>query len=333
LANHPEIKKAALQAAEKWGTGSGGSRLLGGTQFPHVELENKLAAFHRAGRALLFNSGYTANFGILQAMGPAFDHILCDRFNHASIIDGLIQSRKPFTRYRHVDMEHLEEILMKQQQPARTLVVTETLFSMEGDFVPLNELSDLQKRYGFFLYLDEAHSTGGYPEFLRPVEKQGYNRTLVMGTFGKALGGFGAFAAGTSTLIEFLVNKCRSFIFTTALPASVTASALAALEVVHRERWRIDKIARLSETVRNMLTQKGFNIGQSTSHIIPVILGENQLTVDVSQYLFDQDIYALPVRPPTVPQGSARLRISLHCEMEDKELGRFVEKLEEAVNQ
>jgi 8-amino-7-oxononanoate synthase len=252
-----------------------------------------------------------ANSGMLQALSSGFQHIFCDRLNHASIIDGLLQGKTPFTRYRHLDLDHLESLLKKQNNPEHSMVVTETLFSMEGDFLPLEELLRLQEKYGFFLYLDEAHSVGGYPDYLKPLSKSDPDKFLIMGTFGKALGGFGAFVAGKGVYIDYFINKCRSFIFSTALPPAVIASALASIGILKQEKWRIKKIHSLTKTALELFQKQGFDTGQSSSHIIPIILGENEAALSVSQYMIDQGIFVLPVRPPAVPAGKARLRVEV----------------------
>jgi 8-amino-7-oxononanoate synthase len=320
LANHPELKRAAVSALREFGLGSGASRLLSGTCRLHPQLESTVADYHLADRALIFNSGYTANLGILSALAPAFSRILCDRLNHASILDGILLGKKPFTRYRHLDLNHLEHLLKKQGTPQKTLVVSETLFSMEGDFLALADILALQDKFGFFLYLDEAHSLGAYPEITKILESRGYGHTLLMGTFGKALGGFGAFVAGEKKTIEYLINKCRSFIFTTALPASVIAANLAAFGVLQRETWRVDALHQNSRRLGRSLKEAGFNIGNSASHIIPVILGDNKKALSVSRQLMETGIFAPAIRPPTVPPNSARLRLSLNSAFSEGDL-------------
>ncbi|MBF0432244.1 MAG: 8-amino-7-oxononanoate synthase [Fibrobacteria bacterium] len=331
LASHPLVKQAAAEAVLAWGAGSSGSRLLGGSLTYHKELEEKLAGLHRSERALLFNSGYAANTGILQTISSCFSQLFCDRLNHASIIDGMLLGKTAFTRYRHLDMNHLESLLKKQAAPEKCLVISETLFSMEGDFLPLEEMLVLQAKYHFYLYLDEAHSFGGYPDYLEPAIQQGYERMLVIGTFGKALGGFGAFAAGSHECIDFLVNTSRSFIFSTALPAAVIAGASAALDVCANEEWRVHRLHTLTSQSLDTFRENNFNTGASASHIIPVIIGGNEDTLRVAAYLQDNGMYALPIRYPTVPKGLSRLRLCLNCELASQELEPFFVALQEAL--
>jgi 8-amino-7-oxononanoate synthase len=335
LAGHAEVRRAAAEAALSYGTGSGGSRLLGGGLPLHAELETALCRFRPLGQALLFNTGYMANLGVIQAMAPVLGPIFSDKLNHASVTEALKSLPGNFHRYRHKDMDHLETLLKKHLVNTRAegqsgsqpkglpgLVCSETLFSMDGDFAPLQALLELQARYGFFLYLDEAHSTGCYHKLLDAAINAGIKdgRILIMGTFGKAFGGFGAYVAGSESAIEFLVNQSRSFIFSTALPPATVAGALAALKVAETESWRAEKLSSLAKYTRSCFKDRGLEIGLSESHIVPVIVGSNQDAVRLSEYLYHAGYHAPPVRHPTVPVGKARLRINLTCEMENLEM-------------
>jgi 8-amino-7-oxononanoate synthase len=334
LAGHPEIKRAAAEAALEFGAGAGGSRLLGGGLPLHRELEEAVARMRPLGKALLFNTGFMANLGVIQALGPVLGPVFSDKLNHASVAEALRGSPGSFHRYRHRDMTHLESLLAKHLGSAGPgLVCSETLFSMDGDFAPLADLLALQARYGFFLYLDEAHSTGCYPrlldEALRAATGKGIasGRILVMGTFGKAFGGFGAYVSGPAEAIDFLVNSARSFIFSTALPPAPVAAALAALRVAASESWRADKLAEISAGARKLFQARGLDIGSSESHIVPVIAGSNLRAVRLSEYLYHAGYHAPPVRHPTVPEGTARLRINLTCEMEPAEMEALADTL------
>lgn len=335
LAGHAEVRRAAAEAALSYGVGSGGSRLLGGGLPLHAELEAAICQFRPLGQALLFNTGFMANLGVIQTMAPVLGPIFSDKLNHASVAEALRLFPGNFHRFRHRDMDHLESLLKKyladgkakipsggQSQSLPGMVCSETLFSMDGDFAPLQALLDLQARYGFFLYLDEAHSTGCYPHLIDQVIQTGVNngRILVMGTFGKAFGGFGAYVAGSESAIEFLVNTARSFIFSTALPPATVAGALAALKVAEKESWRAEKLGALAKYTRSCFKDQGLDIGLSESHIVPVIVGSNQDAVRLSEYLYHAGYHAPPVRHPTVPVGKARLRINLTCEMENLEM-------------
>jgi 8-amino-7-oxononanoate synthase len=339
LANHPKVRQAAADAALAHGAGSGGSRLLGGGLPIHRELEEAVARLRPLGKALLFNTGFMANQGTLQALAPLVGPIYSDKLNHASVAEALRTIPGSYHRYRHGDMTHLESLLEKRLGAATGapgvrgpgLVISETLFSMDGDVAPLEALLALQARYGFLLYLDEAHSTGCRPDLFDRARRGSLTgRLLIMGTFGKAYGGFGAYLAGPDDVIEYLVNAARSFIFSTALPPAAAGAALAALEVAEAEPWRREKLADLAASARDRLRGRGFDLGRSESHIIPVMAGSNADAAAFSRALFREGFHAPPVRHPTVPEGTARLRLSLTSGMEDGEMEALADALERA---
>ena len=364
LANHPEIKKAAAEAALNFGTSAGGSRLLGGGLSLHSELEEAISAYRPLGKALLFNTGFMANSGALPALAALLGPIYSDKLNHASLVDGMLMSKGAgeFHRYRHGDMDHLELLLKShskiggevgknssenftgKEKPG--IVCTETLFSMDGDFAPLQKLLELQSRYGFFLYLDEAHSTGGYPDLLkvciesalRPNSKSEAvkgssdtntnpyaDRLILMGTFGKAFGSFGAYLSASESAIDYLVNTARSFIFSTALPPSTVAANLAALQIVQKETWRSEKLQVAGYEARKQFKANGLDIGCSESHIVPVLVGSNANAIKLSEALYHAGYHAPAIRYPTVPEGKARLRINMTAEMEISEIHSLAE--------
>jgi 8-amino-7-oxononanoate synthase len=350
LADHPAVKQAAADAALKYGTGAAGSRLLGGGLRIHAELEAAVTAMRPLGKSLLFNTGFMANLGVLQALAPVLGPIFSDKLNHASVAEALRALPRSIHRYRHGDMAHLESLLSEHLgrgtgaasepdgMPLPGLVCSETLFSMDGDFAPLGDLLALQKKYGFYLYLDEAHSAGCYPDFVGAALAAGMEtgRILIMGTFGKAYGGFGAYVAGPAQAIDFLVNAARSFIFSTALPPAVAAAALSAVRVAEAEPWRREKLAGNAAYARSLFRERGFEIGASASHIVPVIAGSNRAAVRLSVALFHAGYHAPPVRHPTVPEGTARLRINLTCDLSRGEISSLADALsaalEESVN-
>ena len=339
LAGHAEVRRAAAEAALSLGAGSGGSRLLGGGLPLHRKLEESVTALRPLGKALLFNTGFMANLGVIQALAPVLGTIYSDKLNHASIAEGLRQSAGTFHRYRHRDMTHLESLLVQHQGQGGSgdkpgLVCSETLFSMDGDFAPLRDLLALQARFGFYLYLDEAHSTGCYPDLLDEAIRAGVasQRVLIMGTFGKAFGGFGAYVAGPDETIEYLLNTARTFIFSTALPPAPVAAALAALKVAQAEPWRAEKLAVLSSSTREMFHARKLNTGTSESHIIPVLTGSNAAAMRLSEYLLQAGYHAPAVRPPTIPAGTARLRINLTCEMELSEMEALADVLAQGMH-
>lgn len=343
LADHPVVKAAAAEAALAHGAGAGGSRLLGGGLPIHLDLERAVEAMRPLGKALLFNTGFMANLGALEALAPLAGPVFSDKLNHASVAEALRLMPGNFHRYRHADMTHLESLLERTLGPGAQagdaaapasrpgLVVSETLFSMDGDLAPLEGLLALQARYGFFLYLDEAHSTGCRPDLLEHAMRRALpGRLIAMGTFGKAYGGFGAYLAGPAPVIDWLINAARSFIFSTALPPSAAGAALAALQVAEREPWRREKLEDLAGTAREAFRRRGFDIGSSGSHIVPVIAGSNAAAVALSEALFREGYHAPPVRHPTVPEGSARLRINLTSELDESELEELAAALERA---
>ncbi len=323
LAQHPALAEAAAVAARQDGVGAGGARLLGGTTPWHVALEEKLRSYRPLGNTLLFNTGFMANLGLMQALGSLLGPIFSDHANHASVMDGLVfsnaglskplkgrkESAQGFHRYRHADMNHLEALL-RSHGGENSLVVSETLFSMDGDLAPLDDLFALQDRHGFWLYLDEAHSTLCMPGMLES-RLQGRERLIIMGTFGKAFGGFGAYVAAPAEVIAYIVNACRTFLFSTALPPPVLAAAAVAMDVAAAEPERAETLSLRAKTLREGLIQEGFHLGSSQSHIIPVLVGSSEAALAWSASLRNQGVHAPAIRPPTVPTGASRLRLSL----------------------
>ncbi|HKP95090.1 MAG TPA: aminotransferase class I/II-fold pyridoxal phosphate-dependent enzyme [Fibrobacteria bacterium] len=347
LADHPLVKQAGADALLRYGAGAGGSRLLGGGLALHRELESAVADMRPLGKALLFNTGFMANLGVLQALAPLLGPVYSDKLNHASVAEALRARPNAFHRYRHRDLAHLESLLAAHADPgargaetasgsvavsAPGLVCSETLFSMDGDFAPLEGLLALQERFGFYLYLDEAHSTGCCPETVSRALAAGAasGKVLIMGTFGKAYGGFGAYVAGPAQAIDYLVNAARSFIFSTALPPAAAAAALAALKVAESEPWRREKLAATAAFARGLFRGRGFDIGASESHIVPVLAGSDRAAVRLSEALFHAGYHAPPVRHPTVPQGKARLRINLTCEISPADVAALADALSAA---
>ncbi|MEW5804788.1 MAG: 8-amino-7-oxononanoate synthase [bacterium] len=315
LASSGFLKQAAMQALTEFGTGAGASRLISGNLTLHDELEKKMADFKKTESALIFNCGYMANCGLLAALCQREDVIFSDRFNHASIVDGILLSRARLARYAHKDMDGLRRLLIRHQSSrGKRLIVTDSVFSMDGDLAPLREIAALAREFDASVMVDEAHAAGvlgdngrGAVELLN-LEGE---IDIQMGTLGKALGGFGAYVAGDSLLIDFLINRARSFIFTTALPPAVIATALRALDIVQNRPDLRDTLLGQAGWFRKELKDAGFNTLDSETHIIPILVGENEQAIQFSQNLLDKGIYAPAVRPPTVPRGTARLRISL----------------------
>ena len=313
LANHPLLKHAAQQAIEQYGCGSGASRLISGSMAVHHELEHRLARLKKAEAALVFPTGYHANIGVLAAlMGPG-DTILSDSLNHASIVDGCRLSRADIRIYRHADTAHLNELLNACPPAGQRLIVTDSVFSMDGDLAPLAEITALARQYDAWVMVDEAHATGVFgPHGGGLVEELGLTEQvdIQMGTLGKALGCVGAFVAGSHELIDWLVNRARSFIYTTAIPPAVAASVLAALDIVEQEPGRRQQLWDNTQLLSDGLRSLGYTLGATRSQILPVIIGEADETMLVAQAILRHGVFAHGIRPPTVPEGSSRIRVT-----------------------
>jgi 8-amino-7-oxononanoate synthase len=313
LAEHPAVREAGVQALEQYGCGAGASRSISGTMELHRELEERLARFKGCEAALLFSSGYMANMGLLTTLVEEGDVIVSDEFNHASIVDGCRLSRAEVWVYRHRAMDHLEALLRKSS-PRRRIIVTDGIFSMEGDIAPLPEIRELANHYDALVMVDDAHATGVLGQGGRgTAEHFGMTGSIEiqMGTLGKALGGFGAYVAGTKDLIDYLINRCRTFIYTTALPPAVAAMALAALDIVEQEPQRRQSLWDNTDYFRTGLQKMGFDTGMSETPICPVLIGENALTMEADRRLMEHGVFVQGLRPPTVPAQGARLRAAL----------------------
>ena len=331
IANHPDLAAAAKEAIDRYGCGSGASRLISGNMTPHEELEAKLADFKGTEAALVFNSGFQANTGILSTLAGEGDAIFSDELNHASIIDGCRLSRAKTIVYAHCNLERLEDGLRAATQYRRKLIVTESIFSMDGDEAPLAEIVELAERYGAAVMVDEAHATGLFGATgAGVVAKLGLgDRVLVqMGTLGKALGGFGAYVAGSVAVRELLINRCRSFIFTTSLPPAVMAMAIAAIDVVRREPQRRDALWKNCRRLTTGLRALGFPV-ESTSPIVPVIIGDAGRCMRFSERLLERGVFAQGIRPPTVPSGTSRLRMTLMATHTAEQIDRVLETVKD----
>ncbi len=330
LADHPRLIERAASATEEFGTGASASRLLGGGLELHHRLEEATAKFKGKESSLVFNSGYQANVGIISALLSRGGAIFSDKLNHASIVDGMLLSGAKIFRFRHNDLGHLESLLKKERASYKeALIVTETVFSMDGDVPDLKGLVRLKERYGCMLMVDEAHATGIFgPGGAGIASREGLSGRvdLIMGTFSKALGSFGAYLASSKKITDYLVNTCRSFIYTTALPPGVIAANLAALEVVEEEPWRRERLLENSEYFRQLLKDKGFDV-KGSSQIIPLIMGDNDRAVRFAEYLKTKGYMVFPIRPPTVPKGESRLRFSLTANHEKQVLKALVEDI------
>ena len=312
LATHPAVRAAARQAIERYGCGAGASRLISGHLDLHAAVETKLAAFKGTEAALLFPSGYQANVGTVTALVGRGDHVYSDALNHASIIDGCRLSRASVHVYPHRNVRALEAELAATPSGGRRLIVTDSVFSMDGDRAPLAALAALAEQYHSWLMIDEAHATGVVGPCgagLAAADGVGARIDVHLGTLGKALGSAGAYVAGSRALVGWLVNRARSFIYTTGLAPAAVAAAAAALDVVAAEPERREALARNAGRLRDGLRALGFEAGGDT-HIIPVLVGDNRATLRLAEALRARGLLAQAIRPPTVPEGTARLRVT-----------------------
>ena len=332
LANHPKLIAAMQQGAEKAGVGSGASHLITGHHRYHHELEQALAAFVRLPAALLFSTGYMANLGAISALLGRGDAIFADKLNHASLNDAAVLSRADLHRYPHNDVSALEKMLKASRAPAK-LVVTDAVFSMDGDLAPVPELLALCEQHDAWLLLDDAHGFGVLGENGRGILshfKVASKRIIYMATLGKAAGVFGAFVAGEPLLIEYLLQQARTYIYTTATPPALSASVLQALKIIAQEDQRRQHLQLLIKTLKNDLHLQRWQLGASGTAIQPLLVGSNQAASSLSEYLLTQGILVPAIRPPTVPKGSSRLRISLSASHSIEDVQRLIAVLHEA---
>ena len=330
LSTHPDVKKAVQEAIETYGAGGTSSRLVAGTLDIHDQLEQKLAEFKKTESVLVFPTGFQTNTGVLSTLVKDGDCVIMDKLNHASLWDGAKLSGARIFVYAHKDMDALEKVLKRVKEYRNKLVVTDSVFSMDGDFAPLKDVVSLAEKYDGWTFVDEAHATGifgergsGLCEHFGVEDKV----DVLMGTLSKALGSQGAFVCGKKVLIDYLVNFCRSFIYTTSLSPVSCAAALAALEIVQRELERRKKLLSLSEKFRNELKKKGFDTGSSESQIVPVMAGSVDSAKNLSKRLFDGGIYAPAIRPPTVPENECRIRFSLTSGHTEEDIRKVLEAL------
>ena len=321
FADNRRVTEQFLQTAgAKYSFGSASARLLTGTLPVYKELESLICELFQTEGTLLFNSGYHANVGVNSSLAQKGDVIFSDKLNHASIIDGMQLSQGKFFRYPHNDMEAFEKLLKRERNNFRdAVIVSESVFSMDGDIADIEKLVELKNRYSCMLVLDEAHAFGvfgkkglGVCETLGLIEQI----DLIVGTFGKAIGSVGAFATGKKVLIDYLINKARSFIFSTSLPPVNIAFS----------KWIIENELPKTYLKRQKMLELGKKFN-SQSHIVPVIIGENDKTVEMCDILYQNGYFTLPIRPPTVPVGTSRIRISLTTEIEEKDMDKLLEIL------
>ncbi len=334
LSMHPALKKAAGEALEQWGCGARASRLMSGDLEIHHILEKKAARFKGTQAALLFGSGYLANMGVISALAGKKDAIFMDKLCHASMVDGARLSGARIHRYRHNDMDHLDHLLRANREKSRrALILSETLFSMDGDEAPFQDLVQLKNTHEAILIMDEAHAVGAIGdsgEGLIP-KCQAEAVDIQIGTFGKALGSYGAFCALSPEMKQLLVNLARPFIFSTAMPPAVAGANLAALELAEKNVQGRALLLELSTRLRQSISTKTGLESPGRFHIVPVITGPDQKTVALAEHLQQHGFWVRAVRPPTVPPGTARLRLSLTTDLHAEDLDRLAETLGHAL--
>ncbi len=333
LTDHPQVKDAACQALARWGTGSGGSRLISGNFLLYRELEEKIAQFKNTEEVIVFSSGYLTNIGTISSLAGAEDAVISDELNHASIIDGCRLSRARVVIFGHKDMQQLEKVLSETQDCRRRLVITDGVFSMDGDLAPLPEIVHLAEKYDAFVMVDDAHATGVFGSHgTGTVEHFNLEGKVAVqvGTLSKALASCGGYVTGKSDLINYLRNKARSFIYSTGLPPAAVGAAIAAVDLI-REKPEIR--ARLFDNVNFLsegLTRLGFTILTRESQIIPILVGDDNLTMDMDKALFERGVFVTGIRPPSVPPGTSRLRVSVMATHKREDLEEVLNVFESA---
>ena len=333
LASDRRVKAGAAQAVETLGCGATASRLMSGDLALHEEVERGLARLVGQESALLFGSGFLTNLGVLSALAGRRDTIFADRLNHASLVDGALLSRARVKRYGHCDIRRLASLLESADCTGRKIIVSDSVFSMDGDFAPLSGLSELAERHGALLVIDEAHAIGVFGKGgggLCRCAQAGILPDVTIGTLGKALGGYGGFAACCGELRRLLINRARSFIYSTGLPPACLGGARAALQVLKRSPQLGATLLERAGLLRGLLREAGFDVPEGESQIIPLMVGENERALALSRAALDQGVLAVAVRPPTVPEGTARLRLSVTLAHTEADLEAAAQRLRAA---
>jgi glycine C-acetyltransferase len=336
LTTHPKLREAALEATRKYGVGSGAVRTIAGTMKIHMELEERIARFKNVEACVVFQSGFTANAGTVSAILGKEDFIVSDELNHASIIDGARLSRAKILVFRHKDVAHAEEQLASiKDQPGRRLLITDGVFSMDGDIGPLPALCNLAEKYGAIMMVDDAHASGVLGRNGRGTIDHFHVHGRVdvqVGTLSKAIGALGGYVCGSRDLIDFLYHRARPFLFSTSHPPSVAATCIAAFEVLEQEPERMDRLWENTRFWKKELANVGFNIGgtntpASETPITPIIIGDGRLTMEFSRELFKEGVFGTGIAFPTVPEGKARIRTIMTATHTQDELGQALEVL------
>lgn len=338
LANHPDVVTAFQQATNECGVGGGASHLVNGHHQQHHLLEEELAEFTGRDRVLLFSNGYMANIGAVNALLGKGDRVLEDRLNHASLLDAGLLSGARFQRYQHANEDSLVQFLAKPRDAdSRTLVVTDGVFSMDGDIPPLPELANACRQHNAWLMVDDAHGFGTLGKNGGGcVEHFGLGQDdvqVLVGTLGKAFGTAGAFVAGSELLIETLIQNARTYIYTTSMPPAIAAATRVSLKLLQTEHWRRDRLAKLIRRFRVGAAQLGYELMDSASPIQPILIGSEEKALKLAAWLEEQGVLITAIRPPTVPKGTARLRITFCAEHTEQQVDRLLNLLDQAKSQ
>lgn len=324
LSKHPAVKEFSIECVNYYGCGSTGSRLITGTTPLHKELEDELAVWLGREAVLVFNSGYQMNVSLIASLSDKNTHLYYDKKNHNSLIQGALLGKGTLHRYKHTDYSHLEELLRRHSSTnGRSIIVTESVFSMDGDVADLRVISEIADRYNALLIVDEAHATGVWGDDGRGFAYGMERVDLVLGTFGKSFGSFGAFVACSAKMKEYLTNFCSGIIYTTALPPSVIGSNLGALRLMPDLNHLRTKVIHNAAWLRRKLVEQGYHISGSVSQIIPVVLGNENDSIRVAEKLEKKGFLATPIRPPTVEQGTSRLRLTVSSALPENALERL----------
>jgi 8-amino-7-oxononanoate synthase len=334
LASDPRVKQAFVDGAQQWGVGSGASHLVAGHTRAHHDLEEQLAEFTGRPRALLFSSGYAANLGVINGLLGSNDAVLEDKLNHASLLDGGLLSRAQFKRFRHLDYDHLTtQLTALKHLDGRKLLVSDGVFSMDGDLCDLGALTAVAREHNAWVMIDDAHGFGVLGDqgqgIVSPDDCDSVQ--VLMGTLGKAFGTHGAFVAGSEDLVETLIQQARTFIYTTALPSAVAVATSASLQIIKTEHWRREKLGALIAQFRDGANELGLSLLPSQTPIQPVLMSSETRALDVARRLEAQGVLVVAIRPPTVPPGTARLRITLTANHTEADISQLLNALKQAV--
>jgi glycine C-acetyltransferase len=337
LTTHPKVKQAAIEAVKKYGVGSGAVRAISGNMDVHVELEKRLANFKKAEASLTYPTGFMVNSGLIPQLVGEGDIIISDELNHGSIIDGVRLTKADRTVYRHNDMVHLEETLenAEQHKPAyqRILIITDGVFSMDGDIAPLDQVANLGAKHGALVYVDDAHGEGVLGEGGRGIINH-FNLThtdvhVEMGTFSKAYGTIGGHISGSESLIKFAYNKSRTWLLSSSHPPAVAAATIAAIDVLENEPHHVDNLWRNTEYFKKAVIELGFNTGNSQTPIIPIIVGDSHKAKALAEDLYKQRVFVVPIVYPMVAKDLSRIRVQMHAKLTTEQLESVIEKIEQ----